>query len=367
VRIVVDVSPLSHQRTGVGNYVRGSLRGLTQAGAGDVVAFTPASVGGRRAIEESLEGIPVERTLPRLPAAHAVRTLWSRLGTPPAERFVGDFDVLHFSDWMYPPQRGGLRSTMVHDLVPIHHPEWVHSRTRRMHRAKYRHTALTCDVVMVNSRYTGDDVARTLDVPRERIHVAYPGVDEGFVPEGDRRDLGRPYALTVATLEPRKNLTTLLRAKTELALAVAGAAGWGRQPELDLPGVIRLGYTPHDELPALYRGAGAFVYPSLFEGFGMPVVEAMACGIPCVVSAHPSLDEACGDAAVRVDPREPDAIADGIERALAERDELVPRGLAHAASFTWLANGRAHLAAWARGSTGRGSTGRGSTARGGTG
>jgi glycosyltransferase involved in cell wall biosynthesis len=78
----------------------------------------------------------------------------------------------------------------------------------------------------------------------------------------------------------------------------------------------------------------------------MPVVEAMACGVPCVVSSHPSLDEASGDAAVRVDPRDPEAIADGIARALAQRDELVPRGLAHAASFTWLENGRAHVAAW---------------------
>jgi glycosyltransferase involved in cell wall biosynthesis len=346
VRIVVDVSPLSHQRTGVGNYVRGSLRGLAEAGDDDVVAFAPASVRGRRAIEESLDGIAVERRLSTVPAAHALRTLWSRVGTPPAERFVGDFDVLHFSDWMYPPQRSGLRSTMVHDLVPLHHPEWVHARTHRMHGAKYAHAARTCDVVMVNSRYTGDDVAETLGVPRERIHVAYPGVDEGFVPEGERRDLGRPYALTVATLEPRKNLATLLRAKTDLALAVAGAAGWGAQPELDVPDVIRLGYTPHDELPRLYRGAGVFVYPSLFEGFGMPVVEAMACGVPCVVSSHPSLDEASGDAAIRVDPRDPEAIAGGIARALAERDELVPRGLAHAASFTWLENGRAHLAAW---------------------
>lgn len=346
MRVVVDVSPLSHQRTGVGNYIRGSLQGLAEAGGNDLVAFAPASVRGRRAIEESLDGIDVERRLPTMPAAHALRTLWSRLGAPPVERFVGDLDVFHFSDWMYPPQRGGVRSTMVHDLVPLHHPEWVHPRTERMHGAKYRHAARTCDVVVANSRYTADDVAETLGVPRERIHVAYPGVDSGFVADGAATDLGRPYALTVATLEPRKNLATLLRARTELALAVAGAAGWGEQPELDRPDVLRLGYTPHDELPALYRGAAVFVYPSLFEGFGMPVVEAMACGVPCVVSEHPSMDEACGDAAVRVDPRDPDAIAAGIERALAEREALVQRGLAHAASFTWRANGEAHLEAW---------------------
>jgi glycosyltransferase involved in cell wall biosynthesis len=349
VRIVVDVSPLSHPRTGVGNYIRGSLVGIAEVGGHDLVAFAPASARGRRAIESALDGVDVERKLPLVPAAHALRTAWSRAGRPPLERVVGDFDVFHFSDWMYPTQRAGVRSTMIHDLVPIHFPEWVHARTRTMHGAKYRH-ATACDSVMVNSRFTADDVAATLGVPPELIHVAYPGVDPAFVPDGERLDLGRPYALTVATLEPRKNLATLVdayrRLDGELSLAVAGAAGWGAQPALDVEGVVRLGYTPHDELPRLYRGASAVVYPSLFEGFGMPVVEAMACGVPVVASSHPSLDEACGDAAVRVDPRDPDAIAAGVRSALREREQLRARGLVHARSFTWLENGRAHLRAW---------------------
>ena len=350
MRIVVDVAALSHPRTGVGNYVRGSLAGLTEAAGHELVAFAPVSAGGRRRIEHALEGLPVERRLPLLPAAHALRTAWSRLGRPAVERVVGELDVLHFGDWWYPPQRGGLRSTMIHDLVPLHHPEWVHGRTQRMHGAKYAHAARACDVVMVNSRFTADDVAETLGVPRERIHVAYPGVDAGFAPEGEHTNLGRPYALTVATLEPRKNLATLLAAHArldgDLALAVAGAAGWGRRPSLEAPGIVRLGYTPSSELPSLYRGASVVVYPSLFEGFGMPVVEAMACGVPVVASSHPSLDEACGDAAVRADPEDAEALAGAVQIALERRDELVARGLAHARSFTWLANGRAHLDAW---------------------
>ena len=350
MRIVVDVSPLSHPRTGVGNYIRGSLLGLAEAGGHEVVAFAPASSRGRGAIQAALDGIAVERRLPALPAAHLARTVWSLLGYPPAERVLGPFDVFHFSDWMYPPQRAGVRSTMIHDLVPVHFPQWVHARTRRMHGAKYRHAARTCDVVMVNSRYTGNDVAETFDVPRDRIHVAYPGVEPSFAPEGERADLGRPYALTVATLEPRKNLATLVdahrRLGDELALAVVGAAGWGSQPALDAPGIIRLGYASPDDLPGLYRGARVVVYPSLFEGFGMPVVEAMACGVPVVASSHPSLDEACGDAAVRADPHDPDAIADAVRIALERSDELVRKGLEHVRSFTWLANARAHLAAW---------------------
>jgi alpha-1,3-rhamnosyl/mannosyltransferase len=353
VRIVVDVSPLSHQRTGVGNYVRGSLAGMAEVldEADELVAFAPASPAGKREIERALRGLTLEWRLPVIPGAHAVRTVWSRLGRPPAERFVGAFDVFHFSDWMYPPQSRGIRSTMIHDLVPIRFPQWTHARTQRMHGAKYRHAARTCDLVFANSRFTADDVHDVLGVPRDRLRVAYPGVDPRCSPEGDRADLGRPYLLTVATLEPRKNLGTLVAAyrelgTAELQLAVVGGSGWGRQPELAVPGIKPLGYTPAAELPRLYRGASVFVYPSRFEGFGMPVVEAMACGVPCVVSSHPSLDEACGDAAVRVEPESATAIAAGIERALAERESLVSRGVEHASRFTWRETGRVHVDAF---------------------
>ena len=178
-----------------------------------------------------------------------------------------------------------------------------------------------------------------------------PAAAPVFTREGERRDLGRPYALTVATLEPRKNLETLLDAHEllhgELALAVVGAAGWGPQPRLDRPGVIRLGYVDDGELARLYRGASVFVYPSRFEGFGIPVLEAMSSGVPVVASSHESLDEACGDAAVRADPDSPEAIAAAIREALERRDELVQRGFAQASRFTTRAMGEALLAAYA--------------------
>jgi glycosyltransferase involved in cell wall biosynthesis len=313
MRIVVDVSPLSHPRTGIGNYIRGLLTGLVEAGADEVVAFAPASESGARNIEASLDGVPVERDIRTLPVAYAWREAWSALRRPSLERVVGDFDVFHLSDWLHVPQRRGIRALTVYDLAPLHFPDWSHRRTRRLHGRSYRE-ARRADVVFAISEFTARDVRERLGVV---ARVAYPGVDERFTPEGPRRDVG---VLAIGTREPRKNLGVL----DGLAVHVAD-------------------YVDDEELPALYRGASVFVFPSRFEGFGMPVVEAMACGTPVVCSTHPSLDEAAGDVAVRVDTEHPQAIAQAIAEARERRKELVPKGLEHAKRFTWRATAEAVL------------------------
>ena len=349
MRIAFDVSPLSHQLLGIGNYMQGSLGGLVEAAEGrhEIVAFAPTSIRGPERIRAALAEIDVELRTWRLPWSHAVRTAWSRLGRPPAERLLGSFDALHFSDWMYPPQRGGVRATTIHDLVPLHHPEWTTGRTRSMHSSKYRNATATCDVIFVNSVYTGRDVTATLGVPPERIRVAHPAPKAIFRPDGRAADLQAPYILTVATLEPRKNLEVLVEAsrllQTHMRLAVVGAAGWGKQPLLEGPGIIRLGYVSDDELARLYRGATVVAYPSRCEGFGIPVIEAMACGAPVVVSAHESLDEASGVAALRADPESPEAFAAAIELAALDRERLIALGLEHVKSFSWRSVGETFL------------------------
>ena len=151
MRIVVDVSPLSHPRTGIGNYIRGALDGMCAAADGrhELLAFAPTSLRGPTAIREALEGIPAARRLVPLPASHALRTAWSRAGRPAVERLAGRLDAFVFSEWMYPAQRGGVRATVFHDLVPLHHPEWCTARTVSMHTHKARNAAATCEVMIV--------------------------------------------------------------------------------------------------------------------------------------------------------------------------------------------------------------------------
>ena len=242
------------------------------------------------------------------------------LGHPAAERLLGPFDVLHFTDWMYPPQRAGVRATTIHDLVPLRFPEWTTKRTRAMHGRKYANAARTCDVIFVNSEFTGADVTELLHVdpgpdPR-RAAGRQAGVHAGRRGRRPRRAVHPHRRDARAAQEPagaRRGAPPPARRRHRCSRSPAARAGASSRCST-IPRVRRLGFVSDEELARLYRGAAVSVYPSRFEGFGMPIVEAMACGTPVVASSHPSLDEACGDVAVRADPDDPAAIAAAIER-----------------------------------------------------
>ena len=322
-----------------------------QLGKDDALSLVAlASSRGKRSIADALEGVSADRRIVRVVDPHTVRAVWSRVRWPPVERLAGPVDVFHASDWMQPGQRAGVRAATLCDLVPLSHPEWTTPRTSRMLRMKYADTATRCDIVFAISRFTALAVIDGLRLPEARVRVAYPGVEPCYGPLGDAERRRAPYLLAVGTIEPRKNLACLIaafrtvrRSRPDVELVVAGPPGWGVQPDLTEPGVVALGYVDEQRLARLYRGAAALAYPSLYEGFGMPVIEAMASGLPVVASSHPSLDEASGDAALRADPRSPDALADALAVAIEDPAPLRKAGLDHAAQFTWHACGRAVL------------------------
>jgi glycosyltransferase involved in cell wall biosynthesis len=274
---------------------------------------------------------------------------WLRLRTPPVQLATGGVDVIHATTIVVPPRTAPLVVT-VHDLAFLHEPDHFTARGQRVFRRGLDLTRRHADLVLVSSRATLADV-EAAGVPVDRLRHVPLGVSVGPADPAARRRFGldRPYLLFVGTLEPRKNLARLVaaldRLPTDHVLAVAGLDGWGDAAPPGSARVRLLGFVTDAERDALYAGADAFVYPSLREGFGLPVAEAMAHGTPVVTSQGTSTEEVAGTAAVLVDPFDVDAIADGITRALADRDRLVAAGPRRAAELTWERTAAATLAA----------------------
>ncbi len=365
MRIAWDMTPLAVRPTGIGYYLREALHATGRVAAGhEWVALSVAGRAGTERIDAHLDPLPfgIERRAVVVPGARLWRSAANRAPVPLLEPITGRVDAFIGTEWLYPRQRHGVRAAIVYDLVPLRFPHHATKATLRMHRAKLGDVR-RADVVFCISRATARDVTSRLGVPGDRIRIARPGVAERF--RRARTPLtaehpagGRPYVVAVGTLEPRKNLVSLVDAfatlharHPELALVLIGAEGWGGDPvarrtaALGLgDAVVRTGYVTTDLLPTLVAGARAFCLPSLFEGFGMPVPEAMAAGVPTVASDDDSLDEACGDAALRVVARDVDALADALETAVfdgAERSRLIAAGHAHVAGLTWDACARA--------------------------
>jgi glycosyltransferase involved in cell wall biosynthesis len=229
----------------------------------------------------------------------------------------------------------------VHDLAILRAPE-VFPRWHRLYgRFGLERVLRAADAIVAVSEFSRAETIELAGVPPERIRVVPHGVDPVFTAEGPRAD--GDYLLAVGTLEPRKNLARAVDAAREagVVLRVVGARGWGG---VDVEGWV--GEIPDGDLAALYRGARCVLYPSLYEGFGLPVLEAMACGAPVVTSVATAMEEVAGGAAILVDPLDVAAIAAGIGEALRRRDELVTAGLARAREFTWQRTADAVVELW---------------------
>jgi glycosyltransferase involved in cell wall biosynthesis len=315
IRVALDVTPLALTRAGTTRYVEGLLGELDRRDDVDVVR-----VGfGRRGR-----------------AATVVRDAGWYLAGLPRDAVRAGAQVLHCTTF-----RGPLRSRVpvvvtVHDLALLRQPELFTPWGRLYGATLLRRVVRAAARVIAVSEFTAREVVELCDLPRERVRVVANGAGEPFVVEGPAVE--GEYVLAVGTLEPRKNLPRLAEATRRLGveLRVVGARGWGGV-EVGGDGVRWLGSPADEEVAELYRGALCVAYPSLYEGFGLPVLEALRCGAPVVTSAGTAMEEVADGAAELVDPLDPAAIAAGIERAIARRNELRVRGPERAARFTWAA------------------------------
>ncbi|MDT7538184.1 MAG: hypothetical protein QOI82_1769 [Actinomycetota bacterium] len=348
MRVGLDCTPLLGQRTGVGRYTQSLLSALTSYD--DELVATAFTFRGRDGLAAIVPpGVQV-RTRPA--PARGLQAAWSRSNWPPVELLSGPIDVFHATNFVLPPVRRARGVVTIHDLSYLHRPETVSSASAR-YRTLVPRSIARASVVITPSQATADAVREAYDVTVPLV-VTPLGVDatwaSAMAPDDTlRRQLGLPssYLLFVGTLEPRKDLRTLLAAHRLLAeappLALVGPPGWGAQ--LDTTGCITTGYLEDERLRSVVAGATALVLPSLDEGFGIPVIEALAAGTPVVASDLPVLREVGGTVTAYAEPGDPGAFAAAIQQVLDEPGEPGPRRT-HGAAYSWARCAEATRAAY---------------------
>ncbi|HYN90201.1 MAG TPA: glycosyltransferase family 1 protein [Ardenticatenaceae bacterium] len=349
-----------YRGAGISHYIYQLLRHLPRADPDlSYTVFTGEGAGDLPGLTRFRTSLPTSRPV--------VRILWEQLLQPRAVRRAG-VDLLHALAYVLPFWLTVPAVVTVYDLTFFQVPERFRSTNRSYLRSLTRFSARRARVVCAISESTRRDVVRWLGVPRNRVAVVYPGCDAHFTPPRAeevaafraRRGLPERFVLYLGTLEPRKNVPALVRAYAEVVgyngrslphhLILAGGKGWhyadifaeverlGLRDRVHFPGFI-----PAEEQPLWYAAAEAFAYPSLYEGFGLPVLEAMACGTPVITSTASSLPEVIGDAGLAVPADDEEALAESLHRLLGDaslRATLRERGLQQASRFSWLESAR---------------------------
>lgn len=370
MHVGIDYTSAIRQGAGIGRLTRGLVQGLS--GLDRENRYSLIIKGPVPFLD-----LPPNFKACRLPFSERFsHIVWHRLGLPlAADLFTGPLDLFHSPDYLLPPLRRGARIITVHDLTFLVVPQYAEPALARYLAKKLPRSIEQATVVLADSENTRKDLVSLLRVPPEKIEVVYAGIDPTFTPVTDKdrlnsvrskHGLDAPFILNVGTLEPRKNLEGLLHAYALLRneghlphrLALAGGRGWLYQgifrlvEELGLrDSVSFLGYVAEEDLPVLLSLADVFVYPSFYEGFGLPPLEAMACGTPVVASTAPCLPEVLGDAALLVDPVDHHGMASAVLRVL-ENNELrlsqVAKGTTQAAKYTWKAAAEKALSVYRR-------------------
>lgn len=354
-RIAIDYTPAYEQGAGIGRYVRELIAALAA-----LDTQTPYRLFVAGAKNLPTPPAPNFTWKPSRISPRWFARLWHRAQIPlPVETFTGEVDLYHATDFVLPPtHRRTRRLLTVHDLSFVRVPQAASPSLKAYLDRVVPRSVARADHILADSQATKDDLIALYDTPADKITVLLSGVDARFRRVDDptvraRYNISeRPYLFTVGTVQPRKNYSRLIRvlarlraAGHDLALVIAGGRGWledemyatlrdtAMQPYVHL-----IGFAADADLPALYSHAFCTTFPSLYEGFGFPVLESMACGTPVVTSNVSSLPEVAGDAALQVDPYDEDAIYAALVELIESpslRETLITRGLVRAPQFTW--------------------------------
>jgi glycosyltransferase involved in cell wall biosynthesis len=351
IKVAVDCTPLYATRTGIGLFCEEIVSALSVRPDVDLSAF---AVTWRQ--RDRLAGLvpPGVRVVQTPMPARPINKAWTVVDFPPIEWFVGRVDVVHGTNFIVPPTRRAAKVVSVHDLTPLHHPELSDAYTSIFPRMVRRAIASGAWVHTL-SQFVADEVVEAFRIEPERVRAIHLGIPGAIgnpaagipvqLPDGTGR-----YVLAVGTIEPRKDYPGLIgafdrMAAKDVALVIAGADGWGvegleraLQASPNNRRVVRLGYVDDNTRARLMADAALLTFPSVYEGFGFPPLEAMRQGVPVVATAAGAVPEVVGDAAVLVEPGDPDALAAAIDQVLddeALRHDLVAKGRIQAERFDW--------------------------------
>ena len=371
MRICFDLSPALHRHAGIGRYAHELLAALTRIDRANTYRVFHNQLAFNERVDAPLDPLP-RTVIPLTAKPWRMSVLLADFLRVPMDRWIPGIDVFHGTDHLLPPLRRARTVFTLHDLIFKFFPEYHLPLNRAFLGVMLPRFLRRADSIIAVSECTKRDAIRLYHLPPEKIAVIHEGFDPALRPVEDKNLIaqararyahGQPFILYLGTIEPRKNIVALIDAVRALRarglphrLLIAGRKGWLYQPTLDhvaqmgmSDAVDFLDYVPDAELPALFSACDAFVFPSLYEGFGLPPLEAMACGAPVVCSNTSSLPEVVGDAAVLFDPRDIGEIASAIERVVSDaalRDELRAKGIAQAAKFSWERAARETLAVY---------------------
>lgn len=365
MKIGIDISQIVYG-TGVSNYTAQLVKNLLEIDHKNQYILFGSSLRAAKKLREFTQSLKdyqnVQFKIFFLPPS-ILEFLWNRLHIWPIEKFIGVVDIFHSSDWTQPPVVSAhtKKVTTVHDMIAYLFPSSSQPKIVNAQKRRLAHIQKEVDVILADSQTTKEDLVKFLQVNESKIKVVFLAASEEFKPQDEdkarevleRYKIKKPYILSVATQEPRKNVQKLLdvfekivQEKPQVNLVLVGKYGWGPGVRTGA-NVIWTGFIPQDDLVAIYSDCRVFVYPSLYEGFGLPILEAMACGAPVITSNNSSMAEIAKDAAILVDPRSEGQVKRAIDLVLnlnlENYQKMVRASLSRAHQYSWAKTARETL------------------------